>query len=97
VGDLYVIHPPGVTNRCRGNVYNSPIVCVVLERTYKHASIVFRYVNRALQLPVSHDSNVPKFLCLRSVQNSVIDDTRHNSGTPGAISTKLGTHMSICM
>jgi hypothetical protein len=22
---------------------------------------------------------------------------RHNSGTPGAISTKLGTHMAICM
>jgi hypothetical protein len=21
----------------------------------------------------------------------------HNSGTPGAISTKLGTHISICM
>jgi hypothetical protein len=37
--------PPGVTNRCRGNVYanryrsNSPIMCVVLEHTYKHASI----------------------------------------------------------
>jgi hypothetical protein len=22
---------------------------------------------------------------------------RHNSGTPGAISTKLGTHIAICM
>jgi hypothetical protein len=22
---------------------------------------------------------------------------QHNSGTPGAISTKLGTHMAICM
>jgi hypothetical protein len=21
----------------------------------------------------------------------------HNSGTPGAISTKLGTHMAVCM
>jgi hypothetical protein len=37
--------PPRVTNRCRGNVYanryrsNSPIVCVVLEHTYKHSSI----------------------------------------------------------
>jgi hypothetical protein len=37
--------PPGVANRCLGNVYinryrsNSPIVCVVLEHTYKHASI----------------------------------------------------------
>jgi hypothetical protein len=37
--------PPRVTNRCCGNVYanryrgNSPIVCVVLEHTYKCASI----------------------------------------------------------
>jgi hypothetical protein len=23
--------------------------------------------------------------------------SRHNSGTPGAISTKLGTHIAICM
>jgi hypothetical protein len=44
-GGLHGIHPPGVTNRCRGNVYanryrsNSAIVCVVLEHTYKHASI----------------------------------------------------------
>jgi hypothetical protein len=22
---------------------------------------------------------------------------QHNSGTPGAISTKLGTHMAVCM
>jgi hypothetical protein len=44
VGGLHGIHPPRVTNRCRGNVYanrypNSPTVCVVLEHTYKHASI----------------------------------------------------------
>jgi hypothetical protein len=45
VGDLHVIHPPGVISRCRCNVYanryrsNSQIVCVVLEHTYKRASI----------------------------------------------------------
>jgi hypothetical protein len=45
VGSLHVIHSPGVTNRCHGNVYanryrsNSPIVCVVLDHAYKHASI----------------------------------------------------------
>jgi hypothetical protein len=44
VGGLHGI-PPLVTNRYRGNIYadrypsNSPIVCVVLEHTYKHASI----------------------------------------------------------
>jgi hypothetical protein len=44
VGGLHGI-PPKVTNRYRGNAYanrypsNSPTVCVVLEHTYKQASI----------------------------------------------------------
>jgi hypothetical protein len=44
-----------------------------------------------------------QFLRLQTVQNLVrkikeyITPDRHNSGTPGAISTKLGTHMSVCM
>jgi hypothetical protein len=46
---------PGVTNRCRGNVYadryrsNSPIVCVVLDHTYMRP-FVFRFVNSAPEL-----------------------------------------------
>jgi hypothetical protein len=55
VGGLHAIPPPGVTNRCRANVYadryriNSPIVCVVLEHTNMRP-FLFRLVNRALQL-----------------------------------------------
>jgi hypothetical protein len=47
--------PPGVTNRCRGNVNadryrsNGPIVRVVLEHTNMR-QFVFRYVNSPLQL-----------------------------------------------
>jgi hypothetical protein len=74
--------PSGVTSRCRGNVYanryrsNSPIVCVVLEHTYKHASIYILVHEPNTSTAMSHDDKVPKFLCLRSVQNSVIDNTR---------------------
>jgi hypothetical protein len=84
VGGLHGIHPPPpkVTNRCRGNVYadryrsNSSIVCVVLEHTYKHASICISVREPPTSSAVSHDSKVLKFLCIRSVWNSVIDDTR---------------------
>jgi hypothetical protein len=54
VGGLHGIHLPGVTNRCRGNVYanryrnNSPIVCVVLDHTNMRP-FVFRYVNHSRQ------------------------------------------------
>jgi hypothetical protein len=82
VGGLHVIHPPRDTNRCRGNVYanrypsRSPIACVVLEHTYKHASISIWVHEPLTSSAVLHYGKVPKFLCLRSVRNLVIDDTR---------------------
>jgi hypothetical protein len=63
---------------------------------------VFRYVNSALQLRCHMTVKYLNF-CLRSVQNLVrkikgyVTADRHNSGAPGAISTKLGKHMTICM
>jgi hypothetical protein len=45
------------------------------------------YTAFAVSMPIKVDVCVYIYVCM----------SRHNSGTPGAISTKLGTHMAICM
>jgi hypothetical protein len=88
--------PPHVTNRYRGNAYanryasNSPTVCVVLEHTFIHFYLGTwaAHFNCGVTWYMTH--------LVRKIKGLITPD-RHNSGTPGAISTKLGTHTTICM